>query len=375
MPNVFISYRRKDSGEVVGRLYDTLAARLPSGKVFRDLDTIPFGSSFPDVINKAIAGADVVLVIIGPDWINQTEADGGRRIDQGSDPVRLEVETALAHGKPIVPILVRNAAFPREADLPPSLQPLSKFNALPIRPDPDFHGDFQKLIGLLTETASEFLRQNQSKLAVEAGFLRVRDHGRNHGGGFNAIQIMQETAHVREKLESEWLSKIFRGLNAVYGYDQIDQNRRDIAFPGGKISVAVRGRLDSEEVSDELEVRGEFAAASIWNTLSVVGRLGLPTPGRNDVSECGLVLAEGALALKDVYKIVRGDNRFELLDADGTRVKARIKADQLVCEFVYARRDAYPNDKMELSVSTTDAGHLQSLYLLLAATAEASALH
>jgi hypothetical protein len=372
MPNVFISYRRKDSGDVVGRLYDTLATRLPSGKVFRDLDTIPFGSSFPDVIDKAIAGADVVLVIIGPDWISQKEADGTRRIDQGSDPVRLEVETALAHGKPIVPILVRNAAFPREADLPASLQPLAKFNALPIRPDPDFHGDFQKLIGLLTETASEFLRQNQSKLTVEAGFLRVNVLETNHGGGFDAMQVLHETYHVREKSQNEWLSKLFKAVNTVYSYDQIDQKGSDILFPGGKVSVDVRGRLKGGEVFDYLEVSGEFAAASIWNTLSVIGKLGLPT---RDVSECGLALAEGALSLKDVYKIVRGDGRFELLGADGTRVKARINADQLVFDFTYAKREGLGKDKMELAVATKDSGQLQSLFLLLAATVQASTVH
>ena len=375
MPNVFISYRRKDSGEVVGRMYDFLSARLPSGKVFRDLDTIPFGSSFPDVINEAIARADIVLVVMGPDWMSPRDANGTRRIEQGSDPVRLEVETALAHGKPILPVLVRGASFPNAAELPDTIRSLSKFNALPIRPDPEFHGDMKKLLAVLTDATSEFLKQNQAKLSIESGYLRGQASLENHGGGFQALQIMQKTEHARDEKESAWHSKLFKALNSTFDYDQIEQKGRDLIFPGGKITARVEGKLSGEEVRDVLQVSGDFTAASIWNTLLILPKLGLPAYN-GSVSECGLVLAEGSLALKEMYRLIRADDRFELLEADGMQIKATIVADTIKCGFRYARKStsATPS-KMELSVAISDAAHLQSLFLLISATVQAASLH
>ena len=41
MRNVFLSYRRADSGHGTGRLYDNLVKRLGGEHVFRDVDSIP----------------------------------------------------------------------------------------------------------------------------------------------------------------------------------------------------------------------------------------------------------------------------------------------------------------------------------------------
>lgn len=49
----------------------------------------------------------------------------------------------------VVPLLVQGAAMPAEAQLPPSLVELAYKTALPVRPDPDFKPDMQKLIAAL----------------------------------------------------------------------------------------------------------------------------------------------------------------------------------------------------------------------------------
>ncbi len=50
MTSLFLSYRRADSQEVVGRIYDRLRAHFPVERIFRDLDSIPLGKPFPQVI-------------------------------------------------------------------------------------------------------------------------------------------------------------------------------------------------------------------------------------------------------------------------------------------------------------------------------------
>jgi len=54
--------------DVVGRIYDKLTAHFPHERIFRDLDSIPLGKPFPEVIREAVGKSAAALVIIGPGW-------------------------------------------------------------------------------------------------------------------------------------------------------------------------------------------------------------------------------------------------------------------------------------------------------------------
>ena len=95
MAKVFISYRRTDSSQIVGRIDDRLEAALGRKNVFRDLDSIHGGANFVGKINEAINQTDVALIVIGLHWIDATDDKGNRRLDNPRDFVRLEVEAAL----------------------------------------------------------------------------------------------------------------------------------------------------------------------------------------------------------------------------------------------------------------------------------------
>lgn len=145
MPIVFISYRRSDSQDVTGRIYDRLVAKYQRNQILKDVDNIPLGVSFPKHLNQMLAKADVVLVIIGPTWVNTTDEQGRRRLEDAGDFVRVEVETALRAKIPVVPILVSHARMPSAADLPLSMQKLVDRNGIQVRPDPDFNNDIERL--------------------------------------------------------------------------------------------------------------------------------------------------------------------------------------------------------------------------------------
>ncbi len=146
---IFISYRRDDSRESVGRIHDYLRQGFEDEHLFLDVDRQAAGEDYRTVIGRALDAAEVVLVVIGVRWLAPAAADGGRRIDDPEDMVRIEIETALARGRRVVPLLVQGAAMPAEAQLPPSLSELAYKTALPVRPDPDFKPDMQKLIAAL----------------------------------------------------------------------------------------------------------------------------------------------------------------------------------------------------------------------------------
>jgi hypothetical protein len=69
--------------------------------------------------------------------------------------VRIEIEAALNRNILIIPLLVRGASMPAEKKLPPSLQKLIYRNGIPIRPDPDFHRDMDRLIEAISNYSNK----------------------------------------------------------------------------------------------------------------------------------------------------------------------------------------------------------------------------
>ncbi|MFN8003725.1 MAG: TIR domain-containing protein [Acidobacteriota bacterium] len=144
--SIFISYRRQDSNDVTGRIYDRLIAKFGKQAVFKDVDSIPLGVDFREVLSQSVGQCAVLLAVIGKQWLT-VEADGGqRRLEDSADFVRIEIEAALQRNIPVIPLLVQQAAMPREDLLPESLKKLAYRNAIHIRPDPDFHPDMDRLI-------------------------------------------------------------------------------------------------------------------------------------------------------------------------------------------------------------------------------------
>ena len=145
MKEIFVSYRRSDSNELVGRLCDHLVKRYGKRAVFRDVLTISPGENFDEAISNALEDTIIFIPIIGDDWLTVTDHTGKRRLESKSDFVRREVEFAIRNDRKIVPMLVQETAMPAKEDLPDSLADLTDWNALELRDDPDFGNDLKRL--------------------------------------------------------------------------------------------------------------------------------------------------------------------------------------------------------------------------------------
>ena len=99
---VFISYRREETAYPAGWLYDRLAQHFGAAQIFKDVDSIPLGDDFVEVIDRAVGSCDVLLALIGAQWLTITDVHG-RRLDDPNDFVRLEIEAALASQGPYHP--------------------------------------------------------------------------------------------------------------------------------------------------------------------------------------------------------------------------------------------------------------------------------
>ena len=142
---VFISYRRNDSGYAAGRLFDRLSQHFGSDRIFMDIDTIELGDDFVHVIETAVTSSDVVVSIIGSQWLSATNAEGRRRLDDPNDFVRLEIASALDMDVDIIPILLEGVEMPLPEQLPDTLKPLTRRNGISVS-NMRFNADVDRLI-------------------------------------------------------------------------------------------------------------------------------------------------------------------------------------------------------------------------------------
>jgi len=131
---VFISYRHEDTEGHAGRVRDWLVRRFGEERVFQDVDGIDPGEDFVDRLEQELGKCDVLLAIIGRQWLTCSNDLGSRMIDDPRDWVRLEIQVALDRGVPVIPVLVGGARMPSETALPKPLGPLGRRNAIEMGP-------------------------------------------------------------------------------------------------------------------------------------------------------------------------------------------------------------------------------------------------
>jgi WD40 repeat protein len=151
---IFISYRREETAYPAGWLYDRLVEHFGQGQVFKDVDSIQLGDDFVEVITAAVARCDVLLALIGDEWLTITGEGGRRRLDDPDDFVRLEIEAALTRNVRVIPVLVDGARMPRAGELPASLAKLVRRQALELSPS-RFDFDTGRLLRVLDSSLAE----------------------------------------------------------------------------------------------------------------------------------------------------------------------------------------------------------------------------
>jgi TIR domain len=147
---IFINYRREDSIAVAGRLRDRLAETFGPDNLFMDVDNIPVGINFEEYLKSQVAACDVVLSVIGPNWLNAKDETDQRRLDKPDDFVAIELAAALARDILVIPVLVDGTRMPKASELPASLKPFALRNAIQIR-NTNFSSDAEQLITKMRE--------------------------------------------------------------------------------------------------------------------------------------------------------------------------------------------------------------------------------
>ena len=144
--SVFLSYRRADTPYAAGRLGDRLGERF---ELFMDIDIAP-GLHFGRALTDAVSNCDVMLVLIGPSWLDVLEDDGSRRLENPRDWVVQEIEAALARDVTVIPVLVDGARMPLPEQLPEPLESLAFRQAISLRHE-SFNTDITTLMNAIEQ--------------------------------------------------------------------------------------------------------------------------------------------------------------------------------------------------------------------------------
>jgi Domain of unknown function (DUF4189)/TIR domain len=151
---IFINYRRGDEPGFTHALLGRLEQAFPAERLFIDVDNIPPGEDFVHALESQVAQCDALLAVIGNGWLDARDERGSRRLDDPSDFVRIEIESALKQGKRVIPVLVHEARMPRPDELPEAIRPLATRNAVRLTHE-RFRADVQGLIKALQGALAE----------------------------------------------------------------------------------------------------------------------------------------------------------------------------------------------------------------------------
>jgi formylglycine-generating enzyme required for sulfatase activity len=245
MIKIFISYRREDSANVTGRINDRLRDKFGEGAIFTDVDSIPFGVDFREHLNNEVTQCDIVLAVIGRDWLDVTGDDGRRRLDDAADFVRIEIESALARDIPVIPLLADGVAMPSADQLPQSLRALAFRNGTQVRPDPDFHRDIDRLIDGLERfftardkpspmnSTADADRSNVAAVADPSPAERDEQQGRE--------TTRRETSSPPSRMRFFAIGLVLIGLLGAGGWFYVDRLEQQ------SVAAAEQKRLATEE--------------------------------------------------------------------------------------------------------------------------------
>jgi TIR domain len=166
--NIFINYRRDDSSATAGRLHDRLAQEFGRKSLFMDVDNMPAGVDFVAYLNARVDACDLFLAVIGPHWLDATNATGSRRLDDPEDFVVVEIAAALRRGIPVIPVLIDGARVPKSDELPEPLKLLVRRHAVEVR-----NAQFRRDADALTEKVHEALRIKRLRRTLQVGLAAL----------------------------------------------------------------------------------------------------------------------------------------------------------------------------------------------------------
>jgi TIR domain len=281
---IFINYRRGDDPGTTGRLFDRLQDDFDPEQLFLDVDNIAPGLDFVRELNDRVAECDIVLAIIGRGWLDARNAGGKRRLDDPDDFVRIEIESALKQNKRVIPVLVGEGQLPRPEDLPETLRPLARRNAVRLTHE-RFRADTQGLIKALQQALEEIDARQQTQSAKQRGQEQDRlDEQEAARRAEEEERRRSAEAEAKQRADEERAFAAAKSANTITAFDSFLSFYRNSSFAEEAenckaallVAEEARQHAENERLLQEAAAKRQagvqraFAAAKHANKVSAI---------------------------------------------------------------------------------------------------------
>jgi WD domain, G-beta repeat len=199
------------------------------------------GQDFVRVIEEQVGACDVMLALIGPDWLIVTDEAGRPRLENPEDFVRIEVESALKFGKRVIPVLVQKAEMPRAEALPETLKALARRNAAGLTQE-RFKADAQGLIKALEDSLAE-VEEARRRAATETAAAAEKRAAEQAAKAEEAARAEKERARLDAiaGLSPELIAKAEELSN--WDFIKASENTEDFRDHLARFPEGVAGRM------------------------------------------------------------------------------------------------------------------------------------
>jgi hypothetical protein len=137
-------------------------------RIFVDVeDGIRPGQDFVTVLEQRVAECQVMPAVIGKGWLHAKDSQGRQRLKNSEDFVRIEIESAMRLGKLVIPVLVNNIEMPRAAELPDSMKPCARRQAVCIT-NTRLRADAESLAAKINRELSDIVARQKADEARRA---------------------------------------------------------------------------------------------------------------------------------------------------------------------------------------------------------------
>jgi formylglycine-generating enzyme required for sulfatase activity len=181
-----------------------------------DVSNIEPGDDFVDIIEDAVSSCDVLVALIGRQWLDISDKNGRRRLENPNDFVRLEISTALKRKIRVIPVLLHGASMPHAADLPGDLVPLSRRNALEVS-----HASFNIDVGKLQKAIKKYLDISQARRDLNS---KTPSPKSGNNGPNLLVNLVPSPNPVTKNGDVNWTATVinqedipFRNLTVLHG--------------------------------------------------------------------------------------------------------------------------------------------------------------
>lgn len=275
MTRIFVSYRRDDSAGHTGRISDYLSGHFGQDEIFRDVEHIAPGLDFVQSIERAVASCDILIAVIGRQWLTISDANGNRRLDNPDDFIRLEVATALQRNIRVIPLLVQRATMPSAEDLPEPLKGLARRNALELH-DTNWSSDMDRLLSVLDTALAGIKSGVTVPLDEPASARAVEPNGQPRGASSAAIVRAASTRSsiliaipiiLLLTLAGGWLAWTRRAPPEVQG-------TADTARAPQQLPAATGSSIDSTDLTGTYRVTGKTSNGTAYGGTMKLSKTG-----------------------------------------------------------------------------------------------------